>query len=52
MEARESINDSSKLVAQVISKLLNFDNLHPNYEEIEESIKMLEQALEKLTSNI
>lgn len=48
----EAINDSSKAVAKVLSLLLQFDNRYPNHPEIEESIKILENALEKLVDQM
>lgn len=46
----EVINEGSKLVAQALQKLAMYDNLCPNQPEIEESIKLLEDALIKLTN--
>lgn len=45
----EAVNDSSKLVAQAIKGLNEFDN---SYEQIQDVIKLLEQALEKLISSM
>lgn len=51
MEARESINDSSKLVAQAREILINC-NIDWENEDIATVVALLEQALEKLTNNM
>lgn len=52
MEAKEAINDCSKLVAQVLQNLVVFDNLYPNHDEIMGSIELLREVIEKLTNKM
>lgn len=53
MEARESINDSSKLIAQAIELLNKPVNSYDQFtDNVDEAIPLLEQALEKLTNNM
>lgn len=48
----EAINDSSKLVAQALKELKEHGCVHCTQNPSEEAIGLLEQALDKLASNI
>jgi hypothetical protein len=49
----EAVNESSKLIAQAIMLLQSsFGNQNDDQRNIEEAIKLLEEVLEKLTTNI
>lgn len=48
----EAVNETSKLIAQTLTLLLDFDNGYPNHDEIQQSIVKLESALEIITKSM